>query len=117
VILVVRKYLDYIEFIFCSQPVQTLKNVCTVEELERQLRQKQQATNNQNFFQVPFIISPQRCYCYIIIIISPLQSTAGHRPLQLLAIWLDLRLLASISSRPAQVVSPPGLRASYTTFT
>jgi hypothetical protein len=51
------------------------------------------------------------------IIISLLQSTAGHRPLQCLAISLDLRLLASISSRPAQIVTPPGLRASYTTFT
>jgi hypothetical protein len=34
---------------------------------------------------------------FIIIIISPPQSTAGHRPLQLLAISLDLRLLASSS--------------------
>jgi hypothetical protein len=33
----------------------------------------------------------------IIIIISLSQSTAGHRPLQLLAISLDLRLLASSS--------------------
>jgi hypothetical protein len=50
--------------------------------------------------------------------ISPFQSTAGHRPLQLLAILFDLRLLASTpASRPAQVVIPPGLRASYTTFT
>ncbi|CAH0404430.1 unnamed protein product [Chilo suppressalis] len=31
-----------------TQPVQGLKNVCTVEELERQMRQKQQS---QNFFQ------------------------------------------------------------------
>jgi hypothetical protein len=30
--------------------------------------------------------------CIIIIIISLLQSTAGHRPLQYLAISLDLRL-------------------------
>jgi hypothetical protein len=35
-----------------------------------------------------------------IIIISPLQSTAGHRPLQFLAISLDLRLLASSSCQP-----------------
>ncbi|KAM3955583.1 LOW QUALITY PROTEIN: uncharacterized protein ACR2FA_010491 [Aphomia sociella] len=40
-------------------PVPTLKNVCTVEELERQLRQKQmsqqqQAFSNQNFFQPRF---------------------------------------------------------------
>jgi hypothetical protein len=34
---------------------------------------------------------------YVIIIISPLQSTAGHTSLQLLAISLDLRLLASSS--------------------
>jgi hypothetical protein len=33
----------------------------------------------------------------IIIIISPLQSTAGNRPLQLLAISLDPQLLASSS--------------------
>lgn len=32
-------------------PKQNLKNVCTVEELERQLRQNQQP-QNQNFFQV-----------------------------------------------------------------
>jgi hypothetical protein len=38
---------------------------------------------------------------YVIIIISPLQSTAGHRPLQLLAIWFDLRLLASSSRQPS----------------
>jgi hypothetical protein len=37
----------------------------------------------------------------IIIIISPLQSTAGHRPLQLLAILLDLRLHASSSCQPS----------------
>jgi hypothetical protein len=35
-----------------------------------------------------------------IIIISLLQSTAGHRPLQYLAISLDLRLLASSSRQP-----------------
>ncbi|XP_028172658.1 putative uncharacterized protein DDB_G0286901 [Ostrinia furnacalis] len=36
-------------------PVQSLKNVCTVEELERQLRQKQpQPISNQNFFQPRF---------------------------------------------------------------
>jgi hypothetical protein len=42
--------------------------------------------------------------CFIIII-SPLKSTADNRSLQLLAISLDLRLLASI------------LRESYTTLT
>jgi hypothetical protein len=36
-----------------------------------------------------------------VIIVSPLQSTAGHRPLQLLAISLDLRLLASSSCQPS----------------
>jgi hypothetical protein len=36
----------------------------------------------------------------IIIIICPLQSTAGHRPLQFLAISLDLRLIASSSCQP-----------------
>jgi hypothetical protein len=36
-----------------------------------------------------------------IIIISPLQSTAGHRPLQRLAISLDPRLLASSSCQPS----------------
>jgi hypothetical protein len=36
----------------------------------------------------------------IIIIISPLQSTAGHRPLQSLAISLDPGLLASTSCQP-----------------
>jgi hypothetical protein len=36
-----------------------------------------------------------------IIIISPLQSTAGHTPLQFLAISLDLRLLASSSCQPS----------------
>jgi hypothetical protein len=42
-----------------------------------------------------FCVELDRIYkCFIIIIISPLQSTAGHRPLQLLAISLDLRLLA-----------------------
>ncbi|KAL0858872.1 hypothetical protein ABMA27_011317 [Loxostege sticticalis] len=36
-------------------PVQSLKNVCTVEELERQLRQKQQQPiGNQNYFQPRF---------------------------------------------------------------
>jgi hypothetical protein len=35
------------------------------------------------------------------IIISLLQSTVGHRPLQLVAISLDLRLLASSSSQPS----------------
>jgi hypothetical protein len=38
----------------------------------------------------------------IIIIISPQQSTAGHRPLQLLAIWLDLQLLVSSSRQPSR---------------
>jgi hypothetical protein len=37
----------------------------------------------------------------IIIIISLLQSTAGHRPLQCLAVALDLRLLASSSCQPS----------------
>jgi hypothetical protein len=37
----------------------------------------------------------------IIIIISSPQSTAGHRPLQFLAISLDLRLLASSSCKPS----------------
>jgi hypothetical protein len=37
----------------------------------------------------------------IIIIISLSQSTAGHRPLQLLAISLDLRLLASSFYQPS----------------
>jgi hypothetical protein len=36
----------------------------------------------------PFVI-------IIIIVISPLQSTSGHRPLQLLAISFDIRPLAS----------------------
>jgi hypothetical protein len=36
-----------------------------------------------------------------IIIIGPLQSTAGYRLLQLLAILLDLRLLASSSCQPS----------------
>jgi hypothetical protein len=36
-----------------------------------------------------------------IIIISLLQSTAGHRPLQCLAISLDLRLFASSSCQPS----------------
>jgi hypothetical protein len=39
----------------------------------------------------------------LIIIISPPQSTAGHRPLQSLAISLDLQLLASSSRRPSCV--------------
>jgi hypothetical protein len=38
---------------------------------------------------------------YVIIIISPLQSTAGHRPLQSHAISLDHRLLASSSCQPS----------------
>jgi hypothetical protein len=36
----------------------------------------------------------------VIIIISPLQSTVGHRLLKLLAISLDFRLLASSSYQP-----------------
>jgi hypothetical protein len=39
----------------------------------------------------------------IIIVISPLQYTAGHRPLQLLAISLDLGLLASSFCQPSCV--------------
>ncbi|KAJ8707768.1 hypothetical protein PYW07_011445 [Mythimna separata] len=41
---------------FPPQPVAGLKNVCTVEELERQLRQKQtqQPSFNQNYFQPRF---------------------------------------------------------------
>jgi hypothetical protein len=42
-------------------------------------------------------------YLFIIIIISPLLSTAGHRPLQSLAMSLDLRLLASSSCHPSRV--------------
>jgi hypothetical protein len=38
---------------------------------------------------------------FVIIIISPPQSTAGHRPLQFLAIALDPRLLASSSCQPS----------------
>jgi hypothetical protein len=50
----------------------------------------------------------------IIIIVSPLQSTAGHRPLQFLAISLELGYSHPAPvSRPAQIVTPPGLRASY----
>jgi hypothetical protein len=39
----------------------------------------------------------------VIIIISPLQSTAGHRPLQSLTASLDLRLLKSSSCQPSRV--------------
>jgi hypothetical protein len=39
-------------------------------------------------------------YGSVIIIISPLQSTAGHRPLQFLTILLNLRL-ASSSCQPS----------------
>jgi hypothetical protein len=58
----------------------------------------------------------------IIIIINPPQSTAGHRPLQLLTISLDLRLLASssifgYSHQAPSSLALPGLRASYTKFT
>jgi hypothetical protein len=53
-----------------------------------------------------------------IIIISSLQSTTGHRPLQSLAILLEFGYShPAPASRPAQMVTPPGLRASYTTFT
>jgi hypothetical protein len=38
---------------------------------------------------------------FIIIIISPLQSTAAHKPLQFFAISLDPRLLASSSWQPS----------------
>jgi hypothetical protein len=40
-------------------------------------------------------------YTRCIIIISPLQSTAGHRPLQLRAISLDLRLFLLNSCQPS----------------
>jgi hypothetical protein len=43
----------------------------------------------------------------IIIIISPQKSTEEQKPLQLLAISLDLRLLASSSRQ--QIVIPPGV--------
>jgi hypothetical protein len=54
----------------------------------------------------------------IIIIISLPQSTAGHRPLHV----SPSRSIFGHShpapaSRPAQIFTPPGLRASYTTFT
>jgi flagellar basal body-associated protein FliL len=39
----------------------------------------------------------------VIIIINPLQSTVGHRPLQLLAISLDLQH-PDPANRPAQIV-------------
>ncbi|KAJ2943313.1 hypothetical protein O0L34_g12119 [Tuta absoluta] len=39
---------------FAPTPVPTLKNVCTVEELERQLRQKQQHQHQQGFQQQNF---------------------------------------------------------------
>jgi hypothetical protein len=42
-----------------------------------------------------------RQYFIIIIIVSPLQSTAGHSPLQFLAISLDPRHLASSSCKPS----------------
>jgi hypothetical protein len=41
------------------------------------------------------------CLLKIIIIINQLQSTDGHWPLQLLAISLDLGLLASNSYQPS----------------
>jgi hypothetical protein len=51
-------------------------------------------------------------------IISLPQFTARHRPLQSLAISLDLRYShPAPASSPAQIVTPPGLMASYTTFT
>jgi hypothetical protein len=47
--------------------------------------------------------APRRCRTkeFIIIIISPVQSTAGHSPLQFLAISLDPRLLASSTGQPS----------------
>jgi hypothetical protein len=53
---------------------------------------------------VPSMLKNKKEYfrkIFIIIIISPPQSTAGHRPLQLLAISLDLRLLESSSRQPS----------------
>jgi hypothetical protein len=46
------------------------------------------------------LLSIQPSYCFVI---SPLQSTAGHRPLQLFSISLDLRQLASSSRQPSCV--------------
>jgi hypothetical protein len=52
----------------------------------------------------------------IIIIISPLHSTAGQRPLQFLAISLIFGYShPAPASHPAQIVTTPGLWASYTT--
>jgi hypothetical protein len=57
-------------------------------------------------------------YQFIIIIISPLQSTAGHKRLQLLAIPLDLRLHASSSCQPSCINRHfTWLEGAYTTFT
>jgi hypothetical protein len=63
--------------------------------------------NDQRCFTFESVLTaqPSSSYCnvycivIIIIIISPLQSTAGHRPLQLLAISLDLRLLYIVYCR------------------
>jgi hypothetical protein len=49
----------------------------------------------------------------IIIIISPLQSSTGHKPLQMLAIALDLRLLASCSCQPSCANRHSVLRAFH----
>jgi hypothetical protein len=55
------------------------------------------------------------------IITSPLQSTAGHRPLQLLVISLDLRLLASSFCQPScanpHSTWPGGVTIHDATFT
>jgi hypothetical protein len=95
----------------------------TTPILHHNIHTKRNLRNKQNNSRT-VAIDPAKNWCcrtdrrqIIIIIISQPQSTARHRPLQCLAISLDLRLLASISSRPAQIVTPPGLRASYTTFT
>jgi hypothetical protein len=53
----------------------------------------------------------------IIIIISPLQFTAGQKPLQLLVISIFGYSNPAPASRPAQIVTPSGLKVSYTTFT
>jgi hypothetical protein len=51
----------------------------------------------------------------IIIIISPPQSTTGHRPLQLHAISRFGYSHPAPRSRPAQIVTLPDLKASYAT--
>jgi hypothetical protein len=55
-----------------------------------------------DFFHLIFvtIFSKFLSIIIIIIIISPLQSIAGHRPHQFLAISLNLRLFASSSCQP-----------------